>query len=135
MKKNNASTVLDGRDALVTTLLRVESDGDPMREAKHVAAGGAIDEACCAAILRSVDRIIEHGWVQCAVRVGASTCTLEALQLATDGQRDSRYRMAVAALVRELGGTTVTDWEDKPGRTVEEVLRLLRAVAVPTQLS
>lgn len=98
-------------------------------EAKHIAAGGLISDDCRDTLRRAAGLLSTGGWTACAVRRGEAVCVLEALRLACDGKKDGPYRMAVAALVRRLGWKTVIEWQDAPGRTAEDVLALLEAVA------
>lgn len=74
---------------------------------------------------RTADVIEECGWTQgTSVRRGR-VCLVQAMQRASTGPAWSQ----LAARVIPLVGMSLVVWNDAPGRTVEEVVALLRGIA------
>ena len=90
-------------------------------------------------ILRAAaDRIERYGWTQHeSGQDGQRMCVLMALGAACDDAGDrgrnepSLWRSAKSALERHvrIGSGFVSNWNDAPGRTVDEVLAALRGAA------
>jgi hypothetical protein len=69
--------------------------------------------------------IREHGWVQNIAQLGEAVCLRTAMKAIP--HYDRRQRLAEAMGFLSYGGDVI-EWNDAPGRTVEEVLARLEAV-------
>jgi membrane-bound lytic murein transglycosylase B len=88
-------------------------------------------------LLSAADYIERHGWCQGAMRTGDAVCAARALTIAAEHQVSIAER-AGHRLARSLGtggdaravpGWNVPTWNDKLGRTQEEVVEALRNAA------
>ena len=87
---------------------------------------------------RAADRIEAGGWCQAAFRDEGRFCALGAIinvavamRLGSGALTDIEALVdpALAALAAAVGEDGVMGWNDRPGRTQEEVVAMLRAVA------
>ncbi len=89
-----------------------------------------------AKVLRRAVEIIERdGWIQgCFIGPGGERCATEAIaqaqvDLATPGRNIENDMRPLIAVRRYLTKAAVFPWNDKEGRTVEEVINMLLTVA------
>lgn len=84
-----------------------------------------------AVVLRSAADILRRdGWRQGSMGVaGRAACLREAVCRA-QGAKPYYGRLARNALAAATGDFRIPDWNDEPGRTIDEVLDLLERVAV-----
>ena len=80
-------------------------------------------------LLGAADYIERHGWCQGTSRIGDRVCVAWALAIAA--HQDFKFaEQAGHRLMRSVGGgRTVPRWNDRIGRTKEEVVEALRAAA------
>ena len=84
-------------------------------------------------LLRAAALIEERGWCQGAYFSGERLCAMGALHMASGGRIGDAFTavgsVAIERLWKKLP-TVIPDWNDRPGRTKEEVVAKLRAVAL-----
>jgi hypothetical protein len=94
-------------------------------------------------LLKAADYIERNGWCQGVLRVGSRACIAGALEAVSPNLRlgafdfDSKKYLFQFVVYRDAWkrlelatGLTVGNWNDKPGRTAEEVIGKLREVAL-----
>jgi hypothetical protein len=75
------------------------------------------------ALRLAADHLREHGWIQGHAHEGKKSCLMGAV-----GQTSGED--AYEAVLIHFGGYDIFAWNDKPGRTLEEVLERLEATTV-----
>lgn len=84
-------------------------------------------DAASKTLLRAAELLERDGWCQGAYFDGNSACTIGALM---DAAADIQDRNAAIYRLKDaLDGWNIFNWNDAPGRTKEEVVAKLRAVA------
>lgn len=89
-------------------------------------------EAIRDALQRAKDDLLTHGWTQGAYRTGCGECISEAFRrvLGVD-----TYFSQYQTIARALGVANISQWNDAPGRTPEQVLDLFdRAIGPPVSM-
>lgn len=86
------------------------------------------------ALLDAAAYISEHGWCQNTLRSGDKVCLLGALWETLGILDVSKHHLVASQAEQRLssffGWLNVTDWNDAPGRTVDEVIAALEMAAV-----
>ena len=75
-------------------------------------------------LLIAADYIEQHGWCQGGWTDGERVCALQAIRL-----QDSLYGSNAQNKLRDFLGRDVATWNDRKGRTQQEVTATLRACA------
>lgn len=116
-----------------------KEQGEPSREPQVKPLDDTSD-----LLLKAAEWIECHGWTRGAMQKYEKTCTLGALTMASDARGDTTYG-PISAAERRLKAAlpepycsdqhrehlcAVAAWNDAPGRTKEEVVAKLRAVAL-----
>ncbi len=85
---------------------------------------------------KAADLLKRDGWCQGRSEgPNGERCLVAALSVA--GWRSTRmaWRRVFEAIRQEAGAPSLTDWNDTPGRTADEVIALLRQVATELEAS
>lgn len=73
--------------------------------------------------------IMERGWIQNSLSRPEGVCILQSICLALHGDescKDQQCEKARVPFQRAVKNRDIIAWNDKPGRTVEQVIALLR---------